>query len=125
MSSIDTRGDMHNRSPVAIICVALAYLMTQPLVPHLTAQGWTAGVKSLRCTFVLNATGTWKKEGTPQATVVPSNLVLTFDAINLDEGTARLRTGSVGSDLVAKLSSGYLHFIQSFRTGSLYTTTVF
>ena len=54
-----------------------------------------------------------------------STLVLVFDSINLDEGTARLRSGSVGAEIIARWSSGYLHFIQQFRTGPLYTTTVF
>lgn len=84
-----------------------------------------AGAKSLRCTFPLNATGTWKKDGSPDAAVQPATLVLVYESINTDEGTARLRSGSVGSDIVARLSGGYLHFIQSFRTGPLYTTTVF
>ena len=89
------------------------------------AQSKTAAAKSLRCTFRINVTATWKKEGPPAATLSPSMLLLIFDSINTDEGTARLRSGSVGSDIVARLSGGYLHFIQSFRTGPLYTTTVF
>jgi hypothetical protein len=89
------------------------------------APGRTAAAKSLRCTFPIHATGTWGKDGPAQAGVTPASLVLLFDSINTDEGTARLRNGSVGSDLVARLSGGYLHFIQSFRSGPLYTTTVF
>jgi hypothetical protein len=89
------------------------------------AQGRTAAAKSMRCTFPVHATSTWKKDGPPEAAVTPATLVLLFEAINTDEGTARLRNGSVGSDIVARLSGGYLHFIQSFRTGPLYTTTVF
>ena len=88
-------------------------------------QGRTATAKSIRCTFSLNATGTWKKDGPPDAVVKEATLVLWFDSINLDEGTARLRSGSVGSEIIARLSGGYLHFIQQFRTGPLYTTTVF
>jgi hypothetical protein len=90
-----------------------------------SAQGKTAKARSLRCTFPLTATGTWTKAGSPDAAVSPASLVLVFESIDTDEGTARLRSGSVGSDLVVKLSGGYLHFIQSFRTGPLYTTTVF
>ena len=29
------------------------------------------------------------------------------------------------SDIALKVSGGYMHFMQSFRTGPLYTTTVF
>ena len=89
------------------------------------AQSKTAAAKSLRCSFRINVTATWKKEGSPDATLSPSTLLLIFDSINTDEGTARLRSGSVGAEIVARLSGGYLHFIQSFRTGPLYTTTVF
>ena len=66
-----------------------------------------------------------EERGPPDAMVKPAVLVLLFDAINIDEGTARLRNGSVGSELIARLSGGYLHFIQQFRTGPLYMTTVF
>src|SRR5437867_1984955 len=88
-------------------------------------QAKTSVAKSLRCTFPLSATGTWKKDGPPDAAVRPATLVLIFESIDTDEGTARLRSGSVGSEIVVRLSGGYLHFIQSFRTGPLYTTTVF
>ena len=109
------------RSSIAITLLLLAW----PFGAHGVAQGKTAAAKSLRCTFRLNVTATWKKEGAPDATLAPATLVLVFDSINTDEGTARLRSGSVGSDIVARLAGGYLHFIQSFRTGPLYTTTVF
>jgi hypothetical protein len=52
-------------------------------------------------------------------------LVLLFDSINADEGTAQLRNGSAGSEIIVRAAEGYLNFIQSFRTGPLYTTTVF
>jgi hypothetical protein len=89
------------------------------------AQARMAAARSLRCTFPLNTTGTWKKEGAPDAVVKAAALALLFDSINIDEGTARLRNGSVGSEIIVRLSGGYLHFIQQFRTGPLYTTTVF
>jgi hypothetical protein len=104
---------------------AVVLLVAWPFNPDGAAQGRTATARSIRCTFPLNATGAWKKDGPPDAVVKPAALVLLFDAINLDEGTARLRSGSVGSDIIARLSGGYLHFIQQFRTGPLYTTTVF
>ena len=111
----------HLRSAIATTLFLLAW----PFGAEGLAQGKTAAAKSLRCTFRLNVTATWKKEGSPDASLAPATLVLLFDSINTDEGTARLRSGSVGSDIVARLASGYLHFIQSFRTGPLYTTTVF
>jgi hypothetical protein len=51
--------------------------------------------------------------------------VLRFDTIDADGGTAQLRNGTVGSEVTVRLAEGYLHFMQAFRTGPLYTTTVF
>lgn len=73
----------------------------------------------------MNATGTWKKDGSPDIAVNQATLVLLFDSINADEGTAQLRNGSVGSEIIVRSAGGYLSFIQSFRAGPLYTTTVF
>lgn len=84
-----------------------------------------AAAKSLRCTFRLSSTGTWKKDGSPDAALGPATLALLFDAINADEGTAQLRNGTVGSEIIVRSSEGYLNLIQSFRSGPLYTTTVF
>ena len=91
----------------------------------LAQQSRLAAVNSLRCTFVLNATGSWKTATTPDAVVAPAKLVLMFEDIKPDEGTAQQRTGSARTELVARLAGRYLHLMQSFRTGPLYTTTVF
>lgn len=94
-------------------------------VPDAGAQLRIAGVKSLRCTFPRHAVGTWARDGTPQTTMRSTPLVLRFDSIDPDSGTAQLRNGSVGTEVTARLAEGYLHLMQSFRTGPLYTTTVF
>jgi hypothetical protein len=98
-------------------------LLTGAGVAH-AGQARIAGVKTLRCTFPRNVVGTWK-DGVPAASVGPSALVLRFDAIDPDSGTAQLRSGTVGSEVTVRLAEGYLHFMQAFRTGPLYTTTVF
>jgi hypothetical protein len=116
---------MHVKDNLRVATAALVLVSAWPVHPDGAAQGRTAAARSIRCTFPLNATGTWKKDGPPDAAVKPAALVLLFDSINIDEGTARLRSGSVGSEIIARLSGGYLHFIQQFRTGPLYTTTVF
>ena len=116
---------MYGKEHVKVALAAVVLVLTWPLGTSAVAQGRTAIAKSMRCTFPLNAVGTWKKEGPPDATVKTATLVLLFESINTDEGTARLRNGSVGSDITARLSGGYLHLIQSFRSGPLYTTTVF
>ena len=89
------------------------------------AQARIATVTALRCTFKLSAVGGWKKEGEANAVVKPSTLVLRLEAIDADSGTAQLKTGSMTSEITVKLAGSYLHFMQAFRTGPLYTTTVF
>jgi hypothetical protein len=105
------------------LTIGLAVLMTPG--PPVAAQGRLAAAKALRCTFSRNATGSWAKDGSAAAAVKPSTLVLRFDTIDFDDGTAQLRTGSVGSEVTARTAEGYAHFMQVFRTGPLYTTTVF
>jgi hypothetical protein len=57
--------------------------------------------------------------------VKETKLVLIFDSINTDEGSAELKNGSVGTGITVQLAGGNLHFIQAFRSGPLYVTTVF
>lgn len=88
-------------------------------------SGPLAAAKRLRCTFQTGAVGTWKKDGSIDARVRTPKLILLFEQIDTDEGTAKQRNGSMLSDIVVKQTGGYLHFMQSFRSGPLYTTTVF
>src|SRR5262245_44409267 len=107
-------------------CVALSVASAVLMIcSDAAAQARIASVKSIRCTFPRVSTGTWKKDGSADATVKPASLVLRFDAIDTETGIAQLRNGSVGSDVTVRLAEGYLHFMQAFRTGPLYTTTVF
>ena len=107
-----------------LVTAALAVLLGPPAAP-VAAQGRLAGAKELRCTFPRNAAGSWTKEGAPDAVLKPSTLVLRFDTIDFDDGTAQLRNGKAGSEVVVRMAEGYVHFMQVFRTGPLYTTTVF
>jgi hypothetical protein len=102
----------------------IALVATGPATNAQT-QGRLATVKQLRCTFKQNAVGGWTKDGGANAAVKPSTLVLRLEAIDVDSGTAQLKTGSMTSELTVKLTGSYLHFMQSFRSGPLYTTTVF
>ena len=98
-----------------------------PLPASLHAQddlkGKLATVKSLKCTFPVMAVGTWSGDQ-PKAEVKPSKLVLEFEGINADEGTAELKSSYGQYDITVRYAEGYLHFIQSFLNGPLYTTTV-
>jgi hypothetical protein len=98
------------------VAVALAPVSAQPTL---------GSAKSLRCSFPRQAVVTWGKDGVPAATARSSSLVLRFEAIDAEAGTAQLRNGAVGSDVTVRFAEGYLHFMQAFRTGPLYTTTVF
>jgi hypothetical protein len=110
----------------AHVALAAAITMTLAVVsaPAL-AQPTLGSAKSLRCTFPRQATAAWGKEDAPVATTRSSSLVLRFEAIDTEAGTAQLRNGAVGSDVTVRFAEGYLHFMQAFRTGPLYTTTVF
>jgi hypothetical protein len=115
-------------NPVTIKLGAVALAVACVLavdVSLASAQLRIATAKTLRCTFPRKAVGTWARGGAPEATVRTSPLVLRFDSIDPDSGTAQLRNGTVGTEVTARLAEGYLHLMQSFRTGPLYTTTVF
>lgn len=90
-----------------------------------TAQTRLASAKSIRCSFPRMTTGTWKNDGMPDAAVAPAKLVLRFESIDVDSGIGQLKSGSVGTDVIVRAAEGYLHFMQAFKTGPLYTTTVF
>lgn len=89
------------------------------------AQHKLASIKGLRCSFTLKSTNTWTSAGEPEGKTAPSTLTLLFDEINSDDGTGQLRSGQMASEVIVRQSGIYLHLMQSFRTGPLYTTTVF
>jgi len=103
----------------------LAALMTLPCI--LWAQdpfkGPLADAKSIKCNFPLMAVGTWGKDK-PEAKIQPANLVMQFDSVNTEEGTAELQSGLGKYDIVVRYAGGYLHFIQSYLDGQLYVTTI-
>jgi hypothetical protein len=88
-----------------------------------TGQTLLQAATSIRCTFSLMAAGTLGNEQ-PGAEVKPADLVLEFEAINADEGTAQLASGFGSYDIIVRYARGYLHFIQSFLDGPLYVTTL-
>ena len=90
-----------------------------------TLQARLAAAKSLKCEFPTLATGTWSKEGVPQAELKTTMTTIQFKSINIDEGSAQM-AGNFGTyDLIVRLSDSALHFIHAFRTGPLYSTSVF
>lgn len=109
-------------SILGVLAVSVALLLA-PLSFSAQDKGKLASAKNIKCTFPLSSVGTWGKEQ-PEAKVKPSDLMLEFEAINADEGTAQLKSGFGMYDIIVRYAGGYLHFIQSFLDGPLYTTTV-
>jgi hypothetical protein len=115
---------MRARCRLAILILLVACVRTssvyadgdRPSIP--TSAG-------IRCSFTLATVATWSVRDVPSAVVKPSTLVLRFESIDTDLGTAQLRSGTIGTDIVVRPAGGYLHFMQTFKTGSLYTTTIF
>jgi hypothetical protein len=83
-----------------------------------------AGIKRLTCVFALYATGTWNN-GEPRAEVKPASLSVGFDEIDIDSGTAHVNEAFGPIDIIAKLSTWNLHFLDIRSEGALYVTTVF
>jgi hypothetical protein len=106
------------------ILAALTIFWALFSIPHLlAAQSRLATATSIKCTFSLMSVGALK-EDQPKADVKPAKLTLEFEAVNADEGTARLKSGFGDYDIIVRYTQGYLHFIQSFRDGPLYVTTI-
>ena len=87
--------------------------------------GRLASVTRLRCTFKQGAVGGWPKGGAANAAVRPTTLMLRLEGIDIEAGSAVVRTGAMTTEITAKQTGGYLHFMQTFKGGALYTTTVF
>jgi len=88
--------------------------------------GADAGLETaarISCSFSLSVVGAWG-DTQPEAEVKPGNLVLEFESINADEGSAQLAGGFGVYDIIVRYAEGYLHFIQSFLDGPLYVTTI-
>lgn len=81
--------------------------------------------KSLKCEFLLLATGTWTKAGEPQGEVKPTRLSLGFKSIDTQNGTADQEGVLAAPHVIVRFVGGYLHFMQVGTVGFLYTTTVF
>lgn len=77
----------------------------------------------VKCSFEAMARGRWQGVA-PEAIPDRSTLTLEFHDVNADEGTARAITPLGASEIIARASSGALHFVQIFANGPLFTTTV-
>ena len=118
---------MIGRPSVRIATAALAVSLAAPAVSVSAqdpAKNRLNGVKGLACTFTLVATGTWT-DGEPKAEVKPAKLSIAYEAINVEDGTARAIEGSGTLDMIAKQSLWNLHLLWIGSEGAVYLTTVF
>jgi hypothetical protein len=82
-----------------------------------------AEAKTVKCEFTIYTTASWK-DGVPQAEIKPVKLSFRFEEVDTDGGTAQVVGPFGASDIVVRVSMDTLHFVQSFRDGPLYVTTV-
>jgi hypothetical protein len=114
---------MLNNTMLAVVTVAGALLWAPFSAKAQITPGPLATATGLKCTFGLMSLSTLRDDP-PKAEVKTANLVLEFEDVNRDEGSARLKSGFGQYDIVVRYAQGYLHFIQSFRDGPVYVTTV-
>src|SRR5262245_42472369 len=98
---------------LAALAIAGALLLAPSSFKAQDAKGKLGAAKNLKCTFPLVAVGTWNAKE-PEAKVKPATLVLQFQDINADEGTARMDSTYGAYEIIVRYAGGYLHFIQSF-----------
>jgi len=114
--------------PVVMGTAAALLLPGGPGVTSLSAQqkdpmARLAAVKTVRCEFPTMASGDWK-DGVAQSATKTASLSLRFEKVDVDDGTAQA-VGPFGpSEINVRLTVNSLHFMQSFREGPLYLTTV-
>ena len=109
----------------ACLAIAMSIMWLWTSSESLMAQGGIAKATGLRCSFSNLVKGQWRSDGAPDISPGSASLTLRFEGIDADAGVAELKTGSMTSELIVRASAGYLHFLQVFRTGPMYTTTVF
>ena len=78
---------------------------------------------ALDCSFTVIATANWT-DGDAEAGVEPSALALRFEEIDADGATAAIVGPYGASHIIVRQTGDYLHLVQMFTVGPLYTTTV-
>ncbi len=109
---------------VTALMVFVVWFITSPgSATNVTGQDRLAAAKSVTCTFSVMATGTWMG-GDAEADLDVSTLSLQFESIDTDGATAEI-VGPYGqAHIITRLTRDYLHFVQMFTGGPLYTTTI-
>ena len=87
------------------------------------AQVELADVTGLDCSFSTVASGTWN-DGIAEASHDGVPLSLRFEEIDPDGATAEIVGPYGDSQIIVRQTGDYLHLVQMFLVGPLYTTTV-
>ena len=91
--------------------------------PRASAQGRLADVTGLDCSFTVITTADWAGGGA-EASTGPAALALRFEEIDADGATAAIVGPYGASHIIVRQTGDYLHLVQMFTVGPLYTTTV-
>ena len=84
-----------------------------------------ATIKNLKCTFSIQASGTWVN-GEPQAQIkMGPTLTFQYTEVNPSESSANVEGLSSEGHVVVQLLGANMHFLEMKNTGSLMLTTVF
>ena len=93
------------------------------LAPNVWAQVPLVDAGVLDCAFTVISTADWP-DGDAQAGAEPSTLSLRFEDIDTDGATAEIVGPYGASQIIVRQTGDYLHLVQMFTVGPLYTTTV-
>jgi hypothetical protein len=107
--------------------VALAAMLASPSSVHAQAR-MSSGMHDVTratCTFSIRATGQWDERGIPKAEAKSSSLTLSYEAIDADDGTARLNARYGVLHVIARASVWSLHLLHTGAEGTVLLTTVF
>ncbi len=117
-------GSDYHMTKFAAAMLGLVIVATPATLLSQRASDRLTNAKALQCVFSTLTTGDWKA-GAASAETKPVNIKIGFDEIDADDGTARVIGAFGPSEIVVRQSGGVLHFLQSFREGPLYVTTIF
>jgi len=107
----------------AVLLAALGISRSDGATAPQTVYERLAAATSLECRFTTVAASSWEN-GVPKTEVLSKELKLTFAKVNVDEGTADANSQFGDFYVAVRFSNGYLHLMQMFSSGPLYTTTV-
>lgn len=116
---------MRNRLLVAAAVVGFVIGAADAARAQNTAPNVLTGIKNLKCSFSISASGRWVN-GEAEAAIKKGPLT-TFEYRDIDttESTANVVGLASSGHVVAQLFGANLHFLEMRSTGSLMLTTVF